>query len=110
MSDLNFSSMRVAFQGEPGAFSEALSIQLLPLTLSCCLILPSAVISALACVAETESATAKGSFVLPEGQTPETALFKVPDLLKQNSLVCSALAIPGARKSIHPIDSTAIRP
>src|SRR6202171_3172637 len=29
MSDLNFSSMRVAFQGEPGAFSEAAAMKLL---------------------------------------------------------------------------------
>ena len=47
------------------------------LTLSRCLTLPSALISALACTAETESATAKGSFVLPGGQTPETALFNL---------------------------------
>jgi hypothetical protein len=35
---------------------------------------------------------------------------RCPTYLRQNSLVCSALAIPGARRSIHPIDNTAIRP
>jgi prephenate dehydratase len=89
MGELNFSSMRVAFQGEPGAFSEAAAVQLLGEHITT---VPRATFDA------TFRAIAEGAadaLLVPVENTLAGSVVRVYDLLLQSPLeMCGETILP----------------
>jgi prephenate dehydratase len=89
MGDLNFNNMRVAFQGEPGAFSEAAAIQLLGDQITT---IPRATFDA------TFRAIADGAsdaLLVPVENTLAGSVVRVYDLLLDNPLeICGETILP----------------
>jgi prephenate dehydratase len=89
MGDLNFSAMRVAFQGEPGAFSEAAAVQLLGDAITT---VPRAIFDA------TFRAIAEGAadaLLVPVENTLAGSVVRVYDLLLESDLeICGETILP----------------
>ena len=103
MSDLNFSSMRVAFQGEPGAFSEAAAVKLLGDGIQT---IPRATFDS---TFRAISEGAADALLVPVENTLAGSVVRVYDLLLESPLeICGEtilsiehhlLALPGAKLS-----------
>jgi len=89
MAELNFKSMRVAFQGEPGAFSEAAAVQLLGAGIST---VPRTTFDA-AFAAISEGAA--DALLVPVENTLAGSVVRVYDLLLQSALeMCGETILP----------------